>query len=101
MSLFGLAIRVSSGRKVLNIKTEEFEEVYCSYAKNTAGDGIDLNIMNFWFVKEDRMAYRVTFSCESMEMLIYEMKNYDETVKNAEAEDPTGATYERVEVKLK
>lgn len=61
--------------------SEEFEEVYCRYFENESGDGVVLNRLNFWFVKEDRMAYRLTFSCDTNEFLELMYENYDENVE--------------------
>lgn len=61
--------------------SEEFEEVYCRYYENEAGDGVILNRMNYWFVKGDRMAYRLTFDCDTKEFIEFDYDNYDENTK--------------------
>lgn len=81
--------------------SEDYEEIYCSYSKNAAGEGVDLNVMNFWFVKADRMAYKITFSCDNMKLLGYDFKNYDETLKISRELVEQGMSNERIEVKLK
>lgn len=80
--------------------SEDIETVYCSYSKNSAGDGVDLNLMNFYFVKSDGIAYKISFSGASMELYTYEIKDYEKTVKAATA-NPAGASTERIEIKLK
>lgn len=67
-------------RNTLGI-SEEFDEVYCRYFENKSGDGVRYNRLNFWFVKDDRMAYRLVFSCDTNEFIDFYYENYDENVE--------------------
>lgn len=64
--------------------SEEFAEVYCRYFENESGDGVIFNRMNYHFVKEDRMAYRLTFDCNTMEFIDFDYDNYDEIVERSQ-----------------
>lgn len=81
--------------------SEDYAEIYCRYRKNAAGDGIDMNLMIFYFVKEDRTAYKLSFICDNMELREYSIKNFDEVVEIAKKIEDMGVVNESIQTKLK
>lgn len=81
--------------------SQDYDEIYCRYSKNAAGDGVNMNLMNFYFVKEDRTAYKLSFTCNNMNLVEYSIKNFDEVVENEKEMEDMGEINESIQIKLK
>lgn len=81
--------------------SEDYVEVYCRYLKNDDGNGVYENLMNFWFVKEDRSAYVITLKCEDETFAGYSTENYDEYSKDREECEAGDICHKSIVTKLK
>lgn len=74
---------------IVNIP-EEYTEVYCRYAKSDDGNSVFDNMVDFWFVKEDRSARVITVKCGDMKFAGYNTGNYDEYSQEREESEKAG-----------
>ncbi|MCM1156914.1 MAG: hypothetical protein NC300_01280 [Bacteroidales bacterium] len=57
--------------------TSEYKEVFCSYFKNAAEDGVSLNRIYFWFTTEEGNSYKIAFDCKNSEFKGYDSESFD------------------------